>query len=98
MLGMTVQDLHQISHDEFLCWLEYFERRPYGWREDLRTAYIMRAFGVKEKSENIFPSVKAVMDDCNKERAISSTLKGSSIFLKMLGAKNGEKLGVLNEL
>jgi hypothetical protein len=63
-LGVSHYDLLEcLPHDEYLGWVDYFERNPEGWREDLRTYYIMTSMsGTKTKPEQIFPSIKAAQD------------------------------------
>ena len=56
----------EIPYPELLGWFEYFKLRPPGWQEDNRTALLMKAFGVKEKPEEIFPSLKAISDAKHK--------------------------------
>lgn len=73
---------------ELRGWMEFFRRRPIGWREDNRTALIMRSFGVKEKPEAIFPSLAALKDNAPK----SVGLRGSKMLQMMLSAKGGDKL------
>jgi hypothetical protein len=80
-----------MPYDELQKWLLYFERRPEDWREDLRTAYIMNAFGDKRRPQEIFPAVAAVMKRPESDNPVAS-LKGSLLFHKMLSAKGGDKL------
>lgn len=81
----------EMPYDELQCWLEYFERRPVGWRSDLRAAYLLGAQGVKAKPSTIFPSLGAVMAERSADPV--SSLKGSYMHAKMLSAKGGTKLG-----
>ena len=64
MLGWTLHTLREeISHEEYLGWCEYFERQPYGWREDLRAYYTMAPhLGKKAKPEDFFPSIKQLRE------------------------------------
>ena len=63
-LGVSHHELMEVlPHDEYLGWVDYFERTPEGWREDLRTYYIMTSMsGSKTKPEQIFPSIKAAQE------------------------------------
>jgi hypothetical protein len=97
---MTVDEMvNKLSYSEYLGWLEYFKARPVGWREDSRTSMIIRAFGVKVKPEDAFPSLKAISqyDGLEPEDRKTSTLKRSFMFQKMLSAKGGDKLEALHE-
>ena len=65
-------------------WFDYFNRRPPGWKDDLRAYYIMARSGMSEmkgKAEDIFPSLKQVKLDGRTEETAS--LK-SSLFGAML--------------
>jgi len=60
-LGMPVYKLeNEMPYEEYVKWMHYFSKRPQGWKEDQRTYMIMRAFGVKESAESIFPTLAAV--------------------------------------
>jgi|SaaInl4_135m_RNA_FD_contig_123_15922_length_8777_multi_4_in_0_out_2_6 hypothetical protein len=82
---------HEMPYDELQGWVEYFERRPAGWRSDLRAAYLMGVQGVKTKPSEIFPSLAAVMGNPTEGNA-TSTLRGSFMHSKILGAKGGVRL------
>lgn len=86
----------EMPHDELMRWFVYFERRPVGWRDDLRTSYLLQAQGSKQKGSDIFPSLKAVSRAGPSSDPMVS-LKGSSLFLKMIAAVGGDKLECLNE-
>ena len=50
-----------MSSKEYFGWLEYFKQRPYGWREDHRSAIIAQTTyqGTKPlKIKDLFPSLK----------------------------------------
>ena len=96
-LGMPVYKLlKEMPYEEFLSWISYFELRPVGWREDLRAAYLMKAFGDKRPVTEIFPSLAAVYGNAKPAEPIE-TLKGSFLFNQMLSAKGGDKLPFLLE-
>lgn len=89
--------MNEMPYEEFLKWNDFFGKRPIGWREDLRAYYILRANGVEKKGPEIFPSLIPIFGDSSKSNAISS-LKGSYLFNKMMGAKGGDKLPILESL
>jgi len=62
-LGRRVPELRSWPHSEVLDWFEYFERRPLGWREDLRIHYLLSAQGVKAKPHEVFQSLMAIERD-----------------------------------
>jgi hypothetical protein len=88
--------MNQMPYDEFVGWTAYFERRPLDWRDDLRAAYIMNSFGVKKAPQEIFPSLKSILDS-KESRELANSLKTSSIFQRMLSAKGGTNLQALKE-
>lgn len=87
------QLLDEMPYDEFLLWISYFENRPVGWREDLRTAYIMNVLGEKKKPTDIFPSLATVF-----AKPKENMFKGSLMLQKLLSAKGGDKLDLLRDL
>jgi hypothetical protein len=81
----------EMPYDEFIGWMAYFDRRPLGWKEDLRTFYIMKSFGTNEKPENVFPSLAPVIRE-NQNKDALATLKGSQMLSRLLRAKGGVQL------
>lgn len=79
-----------MTYEELLGWLNYFERRPLGWQEDLRTGYLMNSLGDKRNPKDIFPSIKAVSSNQNK--SLPDKLKGSAMLQKLLLARDGHKI------
>lgn len=91
----SIRELEELPFEDFQGWMSYLEVRPVGWREDLRTSFIMRAFGDKRTPEKIFPSIQSVM---SSQQNSNDNLRNSAIFQKLFSAKSGDKLEVLNEL
>lgn len=85
--------VEEMPYEEFLKWSAYFEQRPVEWRDDLRTAQIMRAFGDKRLPQEMFPSVAAIFAKRNTSPAES--IMNSRIFHRMLSAKGGDKLSFM---
>ena len=82
-LGKSVYEIEEeMSYEEFTGWCKYFKQRPYGWREDNRTAMLLQAQGVKQKPEALFSSLADL-----KRYAQPSTLADSLV-----------KSGLLNRL
>jgi hypothetical protein len=83
-LGKTRNELDHLAYEEIQGGYEYFQRRPIGWREDLRTAYIMNSSGVDKKPEEIFPSIKQIKND---ERKVQQTgHQGEALMNSNFGA------------
>jgi len=72
--------------------MEYFKRRPIGWREDDRTMKFLQTQGVKAKPWKIFPSLDAIYHPPKKEGFDVHGFAGSAFFQKILSAKGGDKL------
>ena len=74
-LGKTVDELEDMPHEELYKWQEFLTRRPLGWREDSRSAVIALSFGGGEntKPSDLFPSIKAVQEDVEKDQEDKST-------------------------
>lgn len=91
---MPVYKLLEMPYDEMLGWFEFFEKRPIGWRDDLRTSYLLQAQGVKEKPTKLFPSLAAISKKSDGN-SMADSLKNSALFLKMKAAVGGDKLDIL---
>lgn len=84
-----------MPYDELSGWISYFSRRPVGWREDLRVFKLMQSWGLKEKPEAVFDSLRAIQKDPNQleEGQISvKSLKNSAFFSKMLNSVGGDRV------
>jgi len=79
---MPVYKIEQeMPYDELLGWMHYFEARPEGWREDQRTYLVLRALGLKEKAEKIFPTLDAIKKEEYQQR--NKLRKKLSDFMKL---------------
>lgn len=77
----------EMPYEELLGWLDYFRRRPAGWREDRRTALSMRAAGAEFSEEALFPTLGMIMK--NRKSIVN---KGSVMYNYLLSASGGDKL------
>lgn len=85
----------EMPYEEFLGWMNYFERRPADWRADDRAAKLIQAQGVKEKPWNLFASLLPIYKGTSSGKADElnvKSLKGSTLFSRMLSSKGGDKL------
>jgi hypothetical protein len=87
---------NEMSYEEFVGWEAYFEKRPIGWREDLRTFYNMKSNGLESKPDTIFPSLAVIMNNTPKSTPVSS-LKSSALFGKLCNAVGGVKVNANGE-
>lgn len=87
-----------MTYEEFLGWLDYFEKRPPEWRSDDRAYKYLQTQGVKEKPWVVFSSLNAIYN--SKKPSIEdgmldpSQFKSSLMFSKMMEAVNGDKLSL----
>ena len=77
-----------MAYNEYLGWVEYFARRPPGWREDQRAAVIALSLGggKNTKPSDIFPSLKEM-----ERREAEANQKEKGFLGKFLG-QQGHKL------
>lgn len=89
-LGTPVYRIsNEMPYDELLGWLDYFERRPVGWRDDRRAAYVIQSNGSKVKAETLFPSLAQINRPADDPM---ENFKASHMFSKILTARGGDKL------
>ena len=86
-LGVTLDTIQNMSSKEYMGWIEYFKQRPFGWREDHRTAILAQTTyqGSKPlKVNQLFPTLQILEDatnhDPNRDKGIA--------FLKGIAKKN----------
>lgn len=92
----SVDEVRSWSYDDFQKWFAYLEQRPVGWRDDDRTFKLLQAQGVKEKADKVFPSLRPIYrppEQINAHGTNMASLKNSAMFVKMLGAVGGDKIG-----
>ena len=88
---MTVAELNdKMSGAELKSWVRYMSQYPLGWKDDLRTFYVMRSMGAKVEASEVFNSL-SVMEKHQKssEKARLAKLKKNP-FLGMLRHKASE--------
>jgi hypothetical protein len=83
--------LDEMPYDEFTGWIEYYKRRPAGWQEDYRTFLLLKAQGLKQKPEELFPSLAPIFKKRDEDKKLGkisgANFKASALFKKLLGAK-----------
>jgi hypothetical protein len=82
-----------MPYEELLNWIEYFKRRPLGWREDQRTFMLLKAQGVKEKVENLFPTLSILKENRDNKFKDDQALPKGKILEMMLQSKDGDSSG-----
>ena len=79
-----------MSSKEYMGWIQYFKERPFGWREDHRTAILTQTTYQGKKKINVndyFPSLKILTDNLKKQ---DEYLQNNPFIskLKQVAAKN----------
>jgi len=87
----------EMPNDEFMKWLSYMERRPPGWRDDDRAHRLLQFLGDKRRPEETFHSLKAIYRPSTEPNMLKS-LRGSALFARMLSAKSGDHVPVIEEI
>lgn len=87
-----------MSYQEYALWLEYFDQRPIGWRDDDRTFKLLRAAGVKSNPEQLFSSLAIMKEHRSKATTNPVPQAGSFLHAMMMNAKGGDKLEILQDL
>ena len=85
-LGLTLDQLYEMSSIEYMGWHKYFDKRPNGWQADHRTALIMQTTYQGSKKVNFneyFPSLKKIYasndNTIDKAKAFIASIQAKSI-------------------
>lgn len=81
---------NQMPYTEMVKWIEFFKRRPPGWREDQRAYMLLRAQGVKEKAENLFPTLKMLAVSKEESQVPDRAVPQGKFLELMKKAKGGD--------
>lgn len=79
-----------MPYTEMVKWIEFFKRRPPGWREDQRAYMLLRAQGVKEKAENLFPTLKMLAVSKEESQVPDRAVPQGKFLELMKKAKGGD--------
>lgn len=90
------QLMDEMTHEEFIHWLAYFEQRPVGWRDDNRFMKILQAIGIKAKPEEVFMSL-ATMKSNEPKRPVAG-IQNSMLMQLMLQSADGDQPDFLKDL
>jgi len=90
-LGIPAYQLYaEMPYTELLKWVEFFNRRPVGWREDQRTYLYLRTQGVKEKSEDLFPTLGLMAKNRENLQVPDKAVPKGTVLEMMIKARNGD--------
>jgi len=90
--------LENMSWAEYNLWMDFFNQRPIGWREDDRTFKQLRAAGVKANAESLFTSLAIMKQHDQAREKTNVPSNGSFMHMMMMSAKGGQKLDILEKL
>lgn len=82
-----------MPYTEMVKWISFFKRRPVGWREDQRTFMLLKAQGIKETSENLFPTLKMIAESSREKQVPDKAVPKGKFLELMLKAKKGDNSG-----
>ena len=102
MFGIPAYKLVQeLPNREYIGWLEYFSRRPVGWREDQRAALQISVHaGKKFEPQKYFPSLSVIYKEQEGRAEFEKKRVKQSPFMALMrtvAIKNGDT-GWLNFL
>ena len=90
-LGLTLDQLYDMSSKEYMGWHQYFDKRPNGWQDDHRTALIMQTTYQGSKKVNFneyFPSLKKIYasndNTIDKAQAFIASTQAKSIATRKI--------------
>lgn len=86
--------MDEMPYEELLGWINYFERRPVGWREDDRTFKLLQVQGFKGRPESVFHSLAMLHNKPEREdgKMDMNSFKGSSVYHFLSSATGGDKI------
>lgn len=79
-----------MPYEEYVKWMSFFRRRPVGWREDRRTAMLLKAQGVKASEEEMFPTLRMIKQAEENSQIPDQAVPKGQLLSMMLNAKNKE--------
>jgi hypothetical protein len=82
-----------MPYTELLKWMEFFKKRPVGWRDDHRTYMLLKAQGLKEKPENVFASLRLIEQARIEKQENDKAMPKGKFLDMMLKAKGGDSSG-----
>lgn len=79
-----------MPYTELLKWIEFFNTRPIGWREDQRTYLVLRSLGYKGSPESLFATLKKIKGNQVENQKPDRAVPKGAFLDKLLKAKNGD--------
>jgi len=84
----------EMPYEELVAWMQYFERKPLGWREDSRAYKLMCAFGTDAKPGQVFESlaIMSEQEDMDNGKTSMKNFKNSALYQGIVSAKGGDEV------
>jgi len=79
-----------MPYTEYTKWIDFFKKRPVGWREDQRTYLFLKTQGVKAEAEDIFPTLKMLKIDSQNYQEPDKAIPKGKFLEKMIKARSGD--------
>ncbi len=89
---MTVSDLvNKLTVEEFMGWVDFFNRRPPGWRDDYRAGVLIQGMSLNKPPDitKIFPSLKVLEKEHSRNATPMRNFKDSALASFIMSAKGG---------
>lgn len=83
----------ELDYEELLGWMEYFRRRPVGWRADNRAAIIAMSSmgGGKLKPEDLFDSLRVLKTESSARKEDTQAANFAAKFFDKFSARFTEE-------
>jgi hypothetical protein len=82
----------ELPYEELIGWMEYFRRRPHGWREDNRAAIIAMSFGGgKVRPEDLFDSLRVLKEESKVQEETHAAANFAQKFFDRFSKQFTEK-------
>jgi hypothetical protein len=79
-----------MPYTELRKWINFFEERPIGWRDDYRAFLIMKSMGYKGKAEDVFASIRQIKKVESDKKVNDRAIPKGVLLAKMMSAKGGD--------
>ena len=92
--------LESMSFQEYVLWLKFFNKRPLGWREDMRAYRLMCSSGNMPKNAKPGDWFSSLAQMSEAEAAENKAIphRGTFVHTALMNARGGAKLEFLENL
>jgi hypothetical protein len=82
--------MEEMPYTELQKWINFFEEKPIGWRDDYRAFLIMKSMGYKGKAEDVFGSIRQIKKIESDKKVNDRAVPKGNLLAKMMKAKGGD--------